>query len=408
MKNKVFKPQKWYLRTALALAGVVASSTSALAANFNFSYQPGTTHEQIEAFELAGQIWSSYLTEPGEINIHVAMTDILPLGGATPALVANQNYTSFRDSDDVEIFDDIHDGFNLLLQNGTIISTNNLMIATANAKSLMGVNWDGSGRYGGLDGFIQMNKNASWHYDYTTNVSSNKFDFVTVALHEIGHTLGFISGVERSYQNDNDNTVYKASSLDLFRYSQESADLDAIDFRVGSNAYFSLDEGNTNLGNFAEGVNIFLGGDGFQAPHWKVSLDNPLGIMDPLLGWGTRRYISTLDLQAFDAIGWDINYSPELDMDTLLENAAIEANEAVIADKSEQVEAMIEDSEVYKQDGWCDPIVDPNCGWWQSGDAEDVISVPEPSAIMGLLGLLGISVFLKGRSKNVATNSNNV
>ena len=45
---------------------------------FDFSYAPGTTFEQMIAFETAGELWSKYLTDDMTVNIHIEMTNILP------------------------------------------------------------------------------------------------------------------------------------------------------------------------------------------------------------------------------------------------------------------------------------------------------------------------------------------
>jgi hypothetical protein len=51
-----------------------------------------------------------------------------------------------------------------------------------------------------------------------------------VALHEIGHTLGFISGMDSADESatqatydENINRLMKTTSLDMFRYSADSA-----------------------------------------------------------------------------------------------------------------------------------------------------------------------------------------
>ncbi len=65
---------------------------------FEFSYAPGTTQEQILGFEMAGQIWSSYLTDNVTVNIHVEISNQLPtnvLGGALPGIQAKYKFDEF-------------------------------------------------------------------------------------------------------------------------------------------------------------------------------------------------------------------------------------------------------------------------------------------------------------------------
>jgi PEP-CTERM motif len=418
MKTQTFGKNKWYLRFAFTLAGVLASSTSALAVTFNFSYQPGTTQEQIQAVELAGNIWSSYLQDTNVVlNIHLAMTNsVLPnnkLGGAIPAL-KKINYDKFK----LGLAADGTANINLLptssqasnkyvvkLQNGSINSNfYELIQTTANNKALGN---DISGNASGLDGYIQLEQSANWSYNYAGGtIGQNQYDFVSVVLHELGHNLGFISGVDLL------SNLALPSALDIFRYSTQSASQGAIDLGVGSNSYFSMNGGATNLGNFATGVNTSLGGDGYQASHWKINNNNSLGIMSPLLVAGQIKSISTLDLQAMDVIGWNVNHSAQLNMNTLLQNAQTKASNALIANRTSDVEEMMETSGIYDMGGssWCNSIINPGCSWWQQGDTNTVANVPEPSATMGLLGFFGIAALWKrqGQKKGVAKSGNDL
>jgi len=67
--------------------------------SFNFTFDPGTTVQQMVGFEMAGRIWSSYLTDNATINIHVGVSSNLGsnvIGGAIPAMRASQSYSDFR------------------------------------------------------------------------------------------------------------------------------------------------------------------------------------------------------------------------------------------------------------------------------------------------------------------------
>jgi len=131
-------------------------------------------------------------------------------------------------------------------------------------------------------------------------------DFVGVAIHEIGHALGFVSGVDTVDfsivdMSDLDGfAVY--STLDLFRYTADGV----LDLAAVSDSYFSLDGGFTDLGLFSTGSE---NGDGAQASHWKDGMG--LGIMDPSANpAGQINTVSGLDLIAFDAIGWNLIPEP--------------------------------------------------------------------------------------------------
>ena len=135
--------------------------------------------------------------------------------------------------------------------------------------------------------------------------SAYKYDFVGVAVHEIGHVLGFRSGVDvlDDLPNFLDFRYSNVAPLDLFRYSQASQRLGVIDWTAStSDKYFSLDGGKTKIASFSTGTRF---GDGRQASHWKDDLN--LGALDPTEKPGEQPTITALDLSAFDVIGWDLS-----------------------------------------------------------------------------------------------------
>jgi hypothetical protein len=188
-------------------------------------------------------------------------------------------------------------------------NTTNVRLTTANAKALS------LSTYSGTDANITFSNLFTWDFDNSDGVTAGAQDFVGVAIHELMHALGFTSGVDAldTTTGATDDNL-RAHSLDFTRHSTASVGAGAdIDFTGDSRAkYFSLDGGTTNLtpgvnGGFSTGVNF---GDGRQASHWKDNLG--LGIMDPTaLPAGQVNVVSDLDLQALDAIGWDLVPIPE-------------------------------------------------------------------------------------------------
>ena len=163
------------------------------------------------------------------------------------------------------------------------------------------------------DGSVSFSNAFAFDFDPTNGITAGTFDFVGIAIHEIGHALGFRSGVDVYDGNTNFggnlNGYTFMTQLDLFRYSAASAALGVNDWQIGGAPYFSIDGGTTsyNGGNFATGTNF---GDGRQASHWKDAAVGAiqLGIMDPTFGRAQQGIITSLDLAAFDAIGWNIAY----------------------------------------------------------------------------------------------------
>ena len=318
---------------------------------FEFSYAPGTSLEQMIGFEMAGEIWSSYLKDDVAINIYVEMTDQLPenvIGGALPGMETKVKYEDVWEamSEDITTFDDqyayehlpsVDKEFSALV-NGTKLGKNKEMkLTTANAKSLGLLDGDEDE----LDGYILMNdlsgqSDISWNYDVlldnndnisSNDVASDELDFLSVALHEIGHIMGFVSGIdddgwlkmvtEAQYEGKEikEDAMKFATTLDLFRYSSENN----LDFSVGGTPYFSLDGGRSVVEYYATGEYGDIGGDGYQASHWKQS-GNSVRIMDPVLKLGQKRNVSSIDMMAMDVIGWDIQYG-SVDLAALKEQA---------------------------------------------------------------------------------------
>jgi hypothetical protein len=458
--------RKLLVPLTLATGAVISSSTLAQAANFNFTYAPGTSLEQMLGFEMAGSAWSHYLADNVTVNIHVEMTDRLPqgvIGGALPGIRANQRYETWRNqlasdrksADDEFVFknqqNDV-DKFTALIDGYKVDNNYEIKMTRANAKALGMLN----GNDTGLDGYVLMNKlpsqSVAWNYDVSSNsVPNGTLDFLSVGIHELGHQLGFVSGVDKagwltqktqydaSHQSDFYATLTgkldNATPLDMFRFSSESvkqagSDDAWIDMSVGGNPYFSTDGGKTALGNFSTGENTSLNGDGNQASHSKQQ-DTPLGIMDPTLKLGQRRTISMLDQRVMDAIGWDLQQGGT-DLASLQSQAKarlaqrlgitvgwldanpVEAALLLTQDRTLDVQTMIEESEVY------DWRASSGGGWWQDGvwehfleekvpssttDQTEEIPVPEPSSAAGWFlgsGFLGMGFLLKRRRQKQA------
>jgi RTX calcium-binding nonapeptide repeat (4 copies) len=369
---------------------------------FNFKYAPGVTLEQMKGFELAGRIWSSYLTDNVEVNLYVEMTDRLAtnvLGGAIPRLNAKQDYADFREkltadatsaddlraistmeSKDFGAWFDLYD--NSSSNSGSAIEKNNRMnITSANSKAL-GITLK-KGNANQLDGYLTFNKLANqsvtWSYNYERigAAPANQVDFLSTVLHEMGHVLGFVSSVDRAgwisprindsnklkdYESNIKQRIQQATPLDLFRYSTDSGT--NLDLSVGGNIFLSLDKGQQAIASFSSGKDTTVGGDGSQASHWKGTPGSS-GLMDPTLGLGERSSIERIDLRALDITGWNIApVNAPLNLSSLLSQAkqslaqrlgttvaTLEANptmaQRLTQDLTAEVMTLIDDSEVY-------------------------------------------------------------
>ncbi|MDJ0697671.1 NF038122 family metalloprotease [Mastigocoleus sp. MO_188.B34] len=146
--------------------------------------------------------------------------------------------------------------------------------------------------------------------DPNAEVASNKFDFLSVALHEIGHALGVVSGVDafnslKMQAETNSTTLLEedialVSSMDLLRFSEESKQNGVFDWSSSGQTFLSIDGGQTKLADFADG-------NSYQTSHWSENggiNGSPLGIMHPVLGKGEKLNITDLDLRLLDVLGY--------------------------------------------------------------------------------------------------------
>ncbi len=338
--------------TMLALLAVAPAQAVTIELRNLNNVTPGT--DAFRGFSAAARFWEKVLTNDVNIRLNVGFSQLGPnilgsTGSTTNGVflepfvnqleatgtsrldaIASANNQSFKPSVDGAGFG----AYNALISgpraNGTGVQTagglvtvldndgsrnnDSLSVNTSILKAI-GVTptYTGANAAIGADGSIQFSNQFAFDFDPTDGITPGSFDFVAIAIHEIGHALGFRSGVDIYDGNTNFggnlNNFTFITQLDLFRYSAASAALGVNDWQIGSTAYFSIDGGASiyNGGLFSTGTNF---GDGRQASHWK---DSPagvpqLGILDPTIARGQQGIITSLDLAAFDAIGWNIAY----------------------------------------------------------------------------------------------------
>jgi PEP-CTERM motif len=322
---------------AIALLGTAASPAHALL--FNLSFIPGTSAQEQASFTAAANIWSSVFNDPVTVKLTVG-TGALAQGVLAQAgsRRINYSYTDVRNAlgadsstqTDAVAVSNLAAGSSVgLLMNRTSDNPNGAGSATpfldnngsannstvrltaANARAL-GLGFGIGGVGGGCadcDAFIQFSTGFTWDHDGSNGIGATAFDFVGVAVHEIGHALGFVSGVDTLDSNAppiggtfSSNQFTFVSSLDLFRWSVASTALNVQDWTADNrDKCFSIDRGVTCGPLFSNGVNF---GDGRQASHWKDNLG--IGILDPTAARGELLGITANDLRALDVIGWNI------------------------------------------------------------------------------------------------------
>jgi uncharacterized protein (TIGR03437 family) len=162
---------------------------------------------------------------------------------------------------------------------------------------------------------IGFNSAFTFDFDPGNGIDSGKIDFEAVALHEIGHVLGFVSRVGATETNP--GASIRLTLFDLFRFRP------GVTTATFPSALRILSSGGDQV-FFAGGGSIPLstgrgdgtGGDERQASHWKDNLLNGglyAGIMDPTSS-GRRETVTENDLLALDAMGYQVNLNEPLPM----------------------------------------------------------------------------------------------
>jgi hypothetical protein len=377
MDTYIVKFKQAAVMTGIALGGVASSGATIPASALTFDFRPiaGTPQVAIDGFIAAGNRWSSLLTDNVTITIDIGFLPLDPgvLAQASSSRqmftytdIVNALTTDRTSADDFAAVANLPNqtinagvtSFNTLINrtannpNGagsatpyldtSGANTSMVNISSANAKALglpfggfaprstniatvqgsfpapemnpdMIINTAPSNLTAGSDAEITFSTGFTFDFDPSNGIDFDKFDFVGVATHEIGHALGFTSGVDVLDINSppvngpfNDNLFTFVNSVDLFRYSADSTAAGAIDWTADNRPkYLSFDRGVTSIGALATGVNF---GDGQQASHWKDSPNSStpeLGIMNPTFSNGQLGIITEADLRGFDVIGWN-------------------------------------------------------------------------------------------------------
>lgn len=286
----------------------------------------------LAAFQRAALQWADFISDPITVNVDANLANLgSPTTiGTTSSVGVQGSYDSIVNLLRVDGAAEADDGlvaslptfaqFTAVLPAGFTLN-GNAGSTKANLKAI-DQSFDFDAQFGVSDGTITFNTQFNFDYDNSDGVSPGTVDFETVAAHEIGHLLGFVSEVDRiDVALSNSQTVNNVNPrlLDLFRFNDDQVGGDPSNLSEFTTFPRRLSPGGDHIADF---ITAFAGlpaelelstgrntGDGRQASHWR---DNALsglliGIMDPTLPNQTVIPVGLADLRALDLIGYDIN-----------------------------------------------------------------------------------------------------
>ncbi len=171
---------------------------------------------------------------------------------------------------------------------------------------------------------IGFNSAFPYDFDPSDGIAADKNDFDAIATHELGHVLGFISRVGLSELLP--ALGLNSAVLDFFRFrpgitTNAFPTANRILSSGGAQIFFA---GGSELA-FSTGRPDAMGGDGEQASHWKDDAQSGvyLGIMDPKIPLGLREQITRNDLNAFEAMGYQVK-ADQLPEELKLDDGSVE------------------------------------------------------------------------------------
>ena len=166
-----------------------------------------------------------------------------------------------------------------------------------------------------LDGSVGISANTAWDFTPNTTPTANQYYLVGVLEHEISEVMGRVSDLD---------TPGEYTVADLYRYSAPGV-RDLTTGGKGSTAYFSIDNGTTNLGSWN---NQISNGD---LADWYPQGPAPGGndAYNDYNNSGVINVVSPVDITLMEALGWTSSYvAPTVNVQnvSVAENASIAAS----------------------------------------------------------------------------------
>lgn len=239
------------------------------------------------AFQAAADRFESLYTNQVTVNVHVGWGELLGSQVTSIGVAGMPGYGTYSYSQMTSLLrgsatsaTDQAAYAHIPASNPVGGGSGTFTLTPAQAKAL-GVN----GSSYGTDGYIGFGAGYAFDFNRTDGIAAGTYDFMGVAMHEISHVLGRVSGLYGT-------AAVNGLAIDLFRYSAPGV----TSFSYYEPAYFSIDGGATSLATFNSSGSsdreswVVTPGDSFSA-FATSGVQNDLSEADKIvmdiLGWST-------------------------------------------------------------------------------------------------------------------------